>query len=805
MLLEHENWHLGYDQILKDCRRDKDNNNGSRTTLILCNADVDAMSSARILSYMLRSDGVHYQLLPCTCYSDLQRQLTNMVKEGSIEDVCSIVLLNFGARYNLTRLFGNQLLQDNLVKIYVLDCRKPIHLANIYSSKKIVIFSDSMQDGDEMPSDGDNLSGGDESSSSSSSSDSGSDEDSDDEDLEKEDDNDEDDVEANFENIVTGSGLRKENPEISAIPASSKNTMDIYENDASYEGEDEKESNDSDDEPAHDNDDNDNDNAMLNGDGSAIREPKRRKMNTNQEQDRDGDNQHYASVQGDDKFGDEMPQQTENSPRELHSKRLDRLRQYYNDGSFYGSPAAFVAYKLASQFRYGEKGDLLWLACVGVTDAYLHARLDKLGYAKMAKELSDLCVKFFPNNMYERALNTVYAEDLIGKHSNGRGNSNQTKTKLALSENGRIFSEKDFRFFMLRHSSLLDSMKYSEYVWTRLKVYTKEGEQQLLEMLAKMGYPLEECRQPFPFMKPALRRRLKEKLSTHAQEYNLDHFEFTSFARITGYQSMLSASDTSYAVTALLEYETANDISSASNNTTNSIDQDYKVGAEAFNNAYDALGTNSSEPMEGLLDGMNNEGYDASNLVNGGNLSTNIGIGAGLRRAMVLQKSILHTAVGLSERGAIACLQHFRYAHVTSSTHGKHQVVGTDLIQSASNDTGNDKRDLIFSKPLALTRLAHFLMDMNRENGKWTGTKARPLVLIANKPRSNTCLIVGYEYPERAGDFVRNKFGQYFKQTAESMNGTFKFDSFDSNVVEVGAGEVQRFMEQLYYLLNSSL
>ena len=68
---------------------------------------------------------------------------------------------------------------------------------------------------------------------------------------------------------------------------------------------------------------------------------------------------------------------------------------------------------------------------------------------------------------------------------------------------------------------------------------------------------------------------------------------------------MLSASDTSYAVTALLEYETANDISSASNNTTNSIDQDYKVGAEAFNNAYDALGTNSSEPMEGLLDGMN--------------------------------------------------------------------------------------------------------------------------------------------------------------------------------------------------------
>ena len=94
---------------------------------------------------------------------------------------------------------------------------------------------------------------------------------------------------------------------------------------------------------------------------------------------------------------------------------------------------------------------------------------------------------------------------------------------------------------------------------------------------------------------------------------------------------------------------------------------------------------------------------------------------------------------------------------------------------------------------------------MNRENGKWTGAKARPLVLIADKPRNDTCLIVGYEYPERAGDFVKNSFGKHFEMTAEATNGTFKFDSFDSNVVEVNAGDVQRFMEQLHYLLDSAL
>mmetsp|Transcript_13691 Transcript_13691/g.31931 ORF Transcript_13691/g.31931 Transcript_13691/m.31931 type:complete len:132 (-) Transcript_13691:2-397(-) len=131
MILEHEQWYFGYDQILKDCRPNGDQD-GARTVLMLCNSDVDAMSSARILSYMLRSDGVHYQLLPCTCYSDLEDRLTDMVEAGGMDDVSSIVLFNFGAARNLSRLFERDLLQEGEVKIYVMDCRRPIHLANVY-------------------------------------------------------------------------------------------------------------------------------------------------------------------------------------------------------------------------------------------------------------------------------------------------------------------------------------------------------------------------------------------------------------------------------------------------------------------------------------------------------------------------------------------------------------------------------------------------------------------------------------------------------------------------------------------------
>jgi cell division control protein 45 len=243
-------------------------------------------------------------------------------------------------------------------------------------------------------------------------------------------------------------------------------------------------------------------------------------------------------------------------------------------------------------------------------------------------------------------------------------------------------------------------------------------------------------------------------------------------------------------------------------NNYDAADRDNAASIEAFNNAYDALGSHCSEPIGGAWKTTTGEGYDASNLVNGGTLSTTYGIGAGLRFAMVLQKNVIHTAVGLMERGAVALLRHFRYAHVTSSSgagDSNHiQIIRNDLMSNRGNNAGNQKkRDHLFSKPLALTRLAHFLMDMNRENGKWSGSRARPLVMIADKPNTNTCLIVGYEYPERAGDFVKNSFGKHFEMTAKSMNGTFRFDSFDSNVVEVDAGDVQRFMEQLHYLLDA--
>jgi cell division control protein 45 len=281
------------------------------------------------------------------------------------------------------------------------------------------------------------------------------------------------------------------------------------------------------------------------------------------------------------------------------------------------------------------------------------------------------------------------------------------------------------------------------------------------------------------------------------QEYSLEKFEFTSFFRVTGYQSLLSASDTSYAVTALLECETPATMVAAEK-----VDDDKAMG-EAFNVAFDALNPNVA-PSIGL-NGLANEGHDAATLVNGGNLPGNTGIGAGIRLAMSMQRSIISTAVSLVDRNAINRLRHFRYAYLTCTSSGLNHTTRSEMIRTStsSRDLKEDGVVHLFSKPLALSRLAHYLMGMHRENGKWTGTKSRPLVLMAEKPHAGTYLVVGYESPEREGSMKPNKFGMNFELTAKSMNGNIRFDSFDSNVVEVDSADVQRFIEQLHYLLDS--
>ena len=877
MILQIENWHMGYTQILDDCRGGGGggvgvigNTTTTTTTtattattgsvLLLCSPNVDAMAAARILAYMLRSDGVAYHLQSCWSLTSLQQQI------ASQPDVRAVVLINLGALKNLTRLFENgsgegvgegegvgdadddaatteaaqtpQLLDPRRTKIYVMDCRRPIHLANVHADSHVVVFwdgvgvDDSVDDDDPekaLPSDGDDLSGQEESSEEEEENE-GEDDDEED-DIEQEDDDDEGEAEAEFEDDFVNN-----DDDDDAVMEDARQQRDGDGD--HYDGEDEQDDDDDDDDDDGD-DDKENVKRRRTGDAKKSSSSSSSSHKTDTETTTSSAEDNDPNTQSQSPHEQQQEQLPSLTPRELHQERRNRIRLYYASGSYYGSPAAFVAYTVATQFRFGEIADLLWLACVGVTDAYQHARLDVSGYSTLAMQLRNSCLKLFPNDSYTRVSNTIYAEHLTGQqqhqqpssHGGNSNNHNQDTalTKIGVSANGTILAETDYRFFLLRHSSLWEAMVLSDYCATRLQLTTARGIYKLQELLAQMGFPLTECQQPFTFMKPSLRRKLAQKLRDHAADFGLPHLEFTSFVRITGYQSLLSASDMSLALSALLECNGSgarrrrHQQQQQQQQQDSSIEQeDEEAFLHSFNAAFDALNANahhlnittSASATTSLL--SSGEGSSLANLVNGGNLSGG-GLGAGIRLAVSLQKSIMTTAAGLVDRNAITRLSHFRYAYLTCSSSGSGSGSGTaqpGQSTSERHDNNNDginggggsssKKDHVFSKPLALTRLAHYLMDLHRENGKWTGAKARPLVLLAEKPRNNSFVVVGYEYPERAGDLVKNRFGQNFSLAAQSMNGTFRFDSFDSNVVEVAASDAQRFLEQLHYLLDSA-
>lgn len=204
--------------------------------------------------------------------------------------------------------------------------------------------------------------------------------------------------------------------------------------------------------------------------------------------------------------------------RELHRQRRNRIRMHYSSGSYHGSPASWMAYTLCSQLRFGNVSDLLWLACVGLTDAYLHSRLDVSGYSALCVDLKRHVGRLFPNEMVDRVGRAVYAEELeLTSSFAQQADAAAGMTQIGLSENGRILSQSEYKFMLLRHTSLWDSLLHSNFVASKLQVWKAEGRQKLMELLAKMGFPLESCRQPWAFVGVGLRRNLRDRIDECAE------------------------------------------------------------------------------------------------------------------------------------------------------------------------------------------------------------------------------------------------------------------------------------------------
>lgn len=151
------------------------------------------------------------------------------------------------------------------------------------------------------------------------------------------------------------------------------------------------------------------------------------------------------------------------------------------------------------------------------------------------------------------------------------------------SEAGSVKYKEEYRFFMTRHWSLLESMRYSNYLAVKMSTY-KSQSNRLYEFVARIGLPLDQLNQHYQHMLPSLKQHFANELRFNTDllsEYNLENPSVfvPSFIRYISFKSEVSVSDVVYAATALLE----------SNNENSLL---------AFNDCYGCLGsTTMSEKL----------------------------------------------------------------------------------------------------------------------------------------------------------------------------------------------------------------
>lgn len=220
-------------------------------------------------------------------------------------------------------------------------------------------------------------------------------------------------------------------------------------------------------------------------------------------------------------------------------KLLRKLtRAYYNVGTFHGKPSGCLMFELSHYLRVitsENTTEMLWWACVSLTDQFVHERLTDERYLAGVMELE--------------------------QHINSSGND---ETNICASGSSRIAYEEEPRLMLLREWNLFDSMLCSSYIATKLKTWSDNGMKKVKLLLARMGFALADCQQKFQYMNLEVKRKMKDEFARYLPEYGLTDFYYRSFLLLRGYASRVSAADVVYGVTALLESYVESDGTSAS-------------------------------------------------------------------------------------------------------------------------------------------------------------------------------------------------------------------------------------------------
>eukprot|EP01132_Coremiostelium_polycephalum_P010316 gene10316-12660_t len=303
-----------------------------------------------------------------------------------------------------------------------------------------------------------------------------------------------------------------------------------------------------------------------------------------------------------------------------------------NENSYYGKSAASMMYKLSSILLKENLDGLLWYGILGITDQLIHERISLENYELEYREFKDIVHNIYPKEEEDDTVGTGF--EIVGE---------------------KINPVDDYRFMLYRHWNLYDSLYNSSYVACKLKLWKANGRYLLDTLFAMMGIPLEQTKQKYVSMNSIYKNNFKNLLEINAPKFGLNDLYFHSFSKKYECKTEISASDTVYAVTALLESDNLEaDIS------------DEEIWRQNFWEAYYSISNKNIESLK-----------------------------IGLQQSIELQKEITRQVASMIEKRSVILSGPFRYAFIRENS---------------------DLR--FFIHPLALTKLGLYMMDAFISMGK---------------------------------------------------------------------------------------
>lgn len=417
-------------------------------------------------------------------------------------------------------------------------------------------------------------------------------------------------------------------------------------------------------------------------------------------------------------------------------KFLKTLVKRYYARSWHGPACSLLCYSLVQSLNKAAN-ELLWLAIVGLTDQLVHERIEYERYVCEAQSLQ----------AEVGTLNQDSGDD--SREADGDDGTRVT-VKQHISTRLRIDSVQELRLLLMRHWTVYEALQHSPYIASRLGLYQQAGREKLDIWLARMGIPLDECKQEYAYMRKQFKAPLFEKMLQYGNEFGLCHLTYPSFRCMTSYgNSQLAAADLVSGVAAVLEHYEA-------------LDANPFAGG-AFAAARLTLVSATRDSVDRMMrDGL-------------------------MRDAIDRAKEMLRATVAVGNAVLVG-----------------HDYINYGDFHSVRLKSGGDVAR--FTHPIALTKLGLFISDALREGiASLRNAPSKPLLISApvteaDPPALLVAAVMGSARSWNSGG--RNSFGNAFARAAELTSAHMAHDGFDSAVCCVAAADYDRFHEHIVLEIN---